>query len=166
MEASKRRNWLALALGIVAMMFSYFSYAAGTALPGVIDVGLVAIALALAPFVFVIVAFVSRNPRAPKRVLAAMGFLLGLGFTLGLVSPILGAAAGFGVGIALTLNPLPLEGLMRNRLMGVAVASAYMLLLLLIADPAAGVMTGALFPPLIVGLADEYTSWVASRSRD
>lgn len=147
------------------MMFSYFAYAAATALPGVIDVGLVALALAVAPFVFVVVAFVSRNPGAPKRVLAAMGLLLALGLTFGLVSPILGAAVGFGVGFALTLNPLPLEGLMRNRLIGVTIASAYMLLLLLIADPAAGVMTGALFPPLIVGLADEYSSWAASRSR-
>lgn len=148
------------------MMFSYFAYAAATAIPGVIDVGLVALALAVAPFVFVVVAFVSRNSRAPKRVLASMGLLLALGLTFGLVSPILGAAVGFGVGFALTLNPLPLEGLMRNRLIAVAIACTYMLLLLLIADPAAGVMTGALFPPLIVGLADEYTSWATSRSRD
>lgn len=147
------------------MMFSYFFYAAATATPGVIDVGLVAIALALAPFVFLIVAFVSRNPFAPKRVLWAMGLLLALGLTFGLISPILGAAVGFGVGFVLTLNPLPLDKLIRNRLLAVAFASVYMLVLLLIADPAAGVMTGALLPPLLVGLADEYTSWLASRPR-
>jgi hypothetical protein len=150
---------------MVAMMFSYFSYAAGTAVPAVIDVGLVGIALALAPFVFVIVAFVSRNPRAPKRVLIAMGLLLGLGFALGLISPILGAAAGFGVGFALTLNPLDVDKLMRNRLLAVLFASVYMLVLLLVAEPAAGVMTGALLPPMLVGLADEYTVWAASRSK-
>lgn len=93
-----------------------------------------------------------------------MGLFLIIGLPLGLVSPLFGAAAGFGVGFALTLNPLSLDKLMRNRLLAVAFASVYMLVLLLVADPAAGVMTGALLPPLLVGLADEYTSWAASRS--
>jgi hypothetical protein len=84
---------------------------------------------------------------------------------LGFLLPILGAAVGFGVGIALTLNPLGLDRLMRNRLVAVGFASVYTLVLLLIADPAAGVMTGALLPPMLVGLADEYTVWAASRSR-
>lgn len=122
------------------------------------------IALALAPFVFVIVGFVSRNPRAPKRVLWAMGLLVVLGLSIGLIAPVLGAAAGFGVGVALTLNPLDLPDLMRNRMIAVGFAVAYTLLLLIVATPA-GVFTGALLPPLIVGLADEFSAWRASREK-
>lgn len=122
------------------------------------------IALALAPFVFVIVGFVSRNPRAPKRVLWAMGLLVVLGLSIGLIAPVLGAAAGFGVGVALTLNPLDLPDLMRNRMIAVGFAVTYTLLLLIVATPA-GVFTGALLPPLIVGLADEFSAWRASREK-
>lgn len=122
------------------------------------------IALALAPFVFVIIGFVSRNPRAPKRVLWAMGLLVVLGLSIGLIAPVLGAAAGFGVGVALTLNPLDLPDLMRNRMIAVGFAVAYTLLLLIVATPA-GVFTGALLPPLIVGLADEFSAWRASREK-
>lgn len=122
------------------------------------------IALALAPFVFVIIGFVSRNPRAPKRVLWAMGLLVVLGLSIGLIAPVLGAAAGFGVGVALTLNPLDLPDLMRNRMIAVGFAVTYTLLLLIVATPA-GVFTGALLPPLIVGLADEFSAWRASREK-
>jgi hypothetical protein len=124
----------------------------------------VGIALALAPFAFVVIGFVSRNPRAPKLVLWSMGLLIVLGLTFGLISPVLGAAVGFGVGAALTLNRLDLPDLMRNRMVAVAFASAYTLLLLIVATPA-GVFTGALLPPLIVGLADEFTAWRASREK-
>lgn len=156
---------MALALGAVALLFSYIPIGNATGVPGQLDVGLIMLGFALAPFAFVAVAFISRNPIAPKRVLQAMGLFIILGLPVGLLAPILGAAVGFGVGIALTLNPLGLDRLMRNRLVAVGFASVYTLVLLLIADPAAGVMTGALLPPMLVGLADEYTVWLATRSR-
>lgn len=124
--------------------------------------GLLGLALATAPFGFVVVGLVSRNHRAPKRVLMAMGLLVVLGLALGLLAPVLGAAAGFGVGIALTLNRPRFPDVMRNRLVAVGVAVAYTLLLLVVATPA-GVLTGALVPPIGVGLADEYTAWRAEK---
>ncbi len=148
----------------MAVLFSYFPYAAATSTPDRLDFGLAGIGLALAPFVFVVIGFVSRNPKAPKAVLVSMGLLLALGLTIGLISPILGAAAGFGVGAALTLNRLDLPDLMRNRMVAVAFAVAYTLLLLIVVTPA-GVFTGALLPPLLVGLADEYSAWRLSRDR-
>lgn len=111
---------------------------------------------------FVVVGFVSRNPRAPKLVLVSMGLLVVLGLSVGLISPVLGAAAGFGVGSALSLNRLDLPDLMRNRMVAVAFAVAYTFLLLVVATPA-GVFTGALLPPLVVGLADEFTVWRSTR---
>lgn len=153
-------------MGVIVLQFSYFPYAAafipreGETGP-VIDAGLVAIALALAPLAFIAVGFISRNPRTPMQVLKSMGWLLVLGLAFGLVSPVLGAAAGFGVGIALTLNFGDLEHQLRRRLVGVGLAIAYMLVMLLVLTPA-GVFAGAILPGLMVGFADEYGAWRAS----
>lgn len=123
-----------------------------------IDGGLVSIALALAPLVFISVAFISRNPQAWRRILQSVGLLLVTGLILGLVSPIIGAAAGFGAGIALSLHPVAVEGWLRWRLIAVVLAIVYMFALLVVI-PAAGLIAGALAPGLMVGLADEYRLW-------
>lgn len=144
-------------------MFSYFPYAAAF-IPPEGEVGpfiqpqLVLVALAVAPFVLVITGLVSRNPRFPRHVLQSMGLLLLLGLAFGLIAPVLGAAAGFGVGIAITLNRPDHPDLMRNRLLAVGFSVVYTLVLLIVATPA-GVLTGALLPALMVGFADEYTAW-------
>lgn len=161
---------MALAIGLIPILFSYFSYAAAfVAGPGEIepsiDLGLVAIGLALAPVGFIVIGFVSRNPRAPRMVLWSMGLLVVLGLTLGYLNPILGAAGGFGAGAALTLNPPNIPDQLRRRLIGVGFAIAYMFLLLVVATPA-GVLTGAVLPPLMVGFADEYGAWRTRGTRD
>jgi hypothetical protein len=147
----------------VALLFSYVVYAAAFTPsedgPGFdIDVGLVVIAVALAPLVFIAVAFISRNPQAPRRVLHSVGMLLGIGLILGLISPIIGAAAGFGVGIALSLNPVPVDGWLKWRLIGVTLALVYMFALLVFL-PAAGLIAGAVAPGFMVGFADEFSVW-------
>jgi hypothetical protein len=149
-------------------MFSYFPYAAAFIDPGAgevtIDPGLVGIALVVAPFVFVVVGLVSRNHMAPKRVLLSMGLLLALGLSLGLISPVLGAGAGFGVGVALCLRLPDIPDQMRRRLIAVALAVVYTMLLLFVAPPA-GVVTGAIVPTLMVGFADEYGAWRWARGQ-
>ncbi|MBW3666031.1 MAG: hypothetical protein KY394_00405 [Actinobacteria bacterium] len=148
-------------------LFSYFSYAAAfVAGPGetvpTIDLGLLAIALAIAPLTFIVVGFVSKNPGAARMVLWSMMLLVGIGLGLGYFNPILGAAAGFGVGTALTLNMPEFTNQLRRRLIGVGLALVYMFLLLAVATPA-GVLTGAALPLLIVGFADEYGAWRTRR---
>lgn len=150
-------------------MFSYFAYAAAfgrtdTGEP-VIDPALVAVGIALAPFVFVVIALVSRNPRGPRMVLISMGLLLLLGLSLGLLAPVLGAAAGFGVGTALCLQLPDIPGQMRRRLLAVTFAVVYTFALLVVATPA-GVLTGAVVPILMVGFADEFGAWRLGRLRD
>lgn len=151
------------------MTVSYFFYAAafippvGEAGPA-LEPGLLGLAVALAPFAFVVVGFVSRNPRAPKLVLVAMGLLLVLGLAVGLLAPVLGASAGFGVGIAVVLNRPGLPDVMRNRIVAVVLTLVYIFMLLVFITPA-GVLTGALLPPLAVGFADEFTAWAAARRR-
>jgi hypothetical protein len=159
---------MALAIGIIPIMFSYFTYAAAfvseAAQPELsLDTGLLAIALALAPVGFVVVGFVSKNPSAPRRILWSMGLFLVVGLTLGWLAPVLGAAGGFGAGVALTLNMPDFPHQLRRRFLGVAFAMAYMFLLLVVATPA-GVLTGAILPPLMVGFADEYGAWQTRRS--
>lgn len=144
-------------------MFSYFPYAAAFIAPEgeegvVVDPRLVGIALVVAPFVFVIVALVSRNLYAPRRVLIAMGLLIALGLSVGLISPVLGAAAGFGVGVAFCLRLPDIPDQMRRRVIAVVFGVLYTAALLFFRTPA-GVVTGALLPILLVGLADEYGAW-------
>lgn len=146
-------------------MFSYFPYAAAF-IDGVdevtVDPRLVGIALVIAPFVFVVIGFVSRNIRAPRQILVSMGLLVALGLAIGLISPVLGASAGFGVGTALTVRMPDIPDQLKRRLIGVAFAVAYTTLLLFVAPPA-GAVTGAIVPTLMVGFADEYGAWRLAR---
>jgi hypothetical protein len=163
----RRRNWLAIAIGTVVMMFSYFPYAAafvraeGEELH--VDVGLVAIGLAMAPFVFVALAFISRGPRAPKRVLQSMALLILIGLAVGMLSPVLGAAAGFSVGALICLETPPGPNVYRWRWGAVAFTFVYTLALLVAITPA-GVIAGGLLPLLMVGIADEFVMWLNARS--
>jgi hypothetical protein len=148
------------------MMFSYFPYAAAFATPEGeptrIDAGLLGIGLVMAPFVFIVVGFVSRNAQTPKRVLQSMGLLIVLGLAVGLLSPVVGAAAGFGVGGSLCLYSSHLDGVLKWRLWATAFTAAYVLFLLVVITPA-GVFAGGLLPLLMIGFADEYTAWRAAR---
>jgi len=147
-------------------MFSYFPYAAAFATPegepAAIDVGLLVIGFVLSPFVFVTVAFVSQNPRAPRRVLQSMGLLPMLALAVGLLAPVLGATAAFGVGGSLCLNPPSLEGVLKVRLWVTGLTVLYVLFLLVVATPA-GVFAGGMLPLLMLGFADEYMAWRAAQ---
>jgi hypothetical protein len=149
-------------LGTVVAVFSYFTYAAAfvtsDAQEPAVDVGLVGVSLVIAPFAFVVIALVSRNYRAARMVLISMGLLLALGLSLGLISPVLGAAAGFGVGGALCLKLPDIPDQLRRRIFAVVIAVAYTMLLLFVSPPA-GLVTGALVPMIMVGFADEYGAW-------
>lgn len=148
------------------MMFSYFPYAASfdrdEAEVVRINVGLVGIALVIAPFVLVVVAFVSQNPKAPKRVLQGMGLLIPIGLSVGLLSPVLGATAAFGVGGLLALRPLPDPDNIKWRAYAIAFTILYTLVLLVLITPA-GVFAGGLLPFLMLGFADEYSAWRSGR---
>lgn len=129
-----------------------------------VDLGLVVFALALAPLVFMSVGWISQQEDTPKKTLQAMGLLVVLGLALGLLSPIVGAAAGFGVGIAITLNMPDFEGQLMRRLLAVGFAVAYMYLMLRLIPPA-GVLAGGVLPGPMVGLADEYGAWRFARNQ-
>ena len=149
------------------MMFSYFPYAAAFATaegePAQIDSGLVGIGLVVAPFVFVALGVVSRYVGFPKKVLIAMVLLLLLGFGVGLVSPVLGATAGFAVGGALTMRPPDVDEVLKWRLWAAGLTVFYTFVLLVVATPA-GVFTGGVLPLIMLGFADEYSGWRSTRA--
>jgi hypothetical protein len=149
------------------MMFSYFPYAAAfrTDEAGTvqIDMGLVGISLAIAPFVFLAVAFISRNPEAPKRVMYSLALSIPIGLAVGLLAPPVGATAAFGVGGVLCLRPLPVGSPYKFRVWSVVFTTAYTLLLLLFFPAIAGVFAGGLLPLLMIGFADEYSMWREAR---
>ena len=148
------------------MMFSYFPYAAAfVGPPGEpidVDGGLLAIGVGLAPFVFILLAFLSRNPRAPRMVLYALGLYLLIMLPVGLVTPALGASAGFGAGGIVTLNMSEQAGALKRRIIAIAFVVIYVLVLLFVATPA-GVFAGGTTPFLALGFADEITAWKTSR---
>lgn len=117
----------------------------------------------VAPFVFVSVALISRSSDILRRVMRSMAALVLFGLVLGLLSPVVGAAAGFGVGFALSLNMPAYEGQLRRRLLAVGFVLVYMSVMLALIPPA-GVLAGALLPGPIVGFADEFGAWRHARS--
>lgn len=141
---------------------SYFAYGRATAIRGELEGSLVLLALALAPAAFLLIAHISGIPSPTLRAFQAVALLVLLALPLGFLAPIFGASAGFAVGIVHTLNRPPFADVVRNRLVAALIALAYTFLLLVTVTPA-GVMAGALVPPLMIGFADEYSAWRDSR---
>jgi len=168
-EAVRRTNWIAIVVATVLMMFSTLAYAAAFAMDddggqrSSVDLRLAFVGLAVAPFVFVVLGFLSRNPLAPKRVLQAMGLLLVVGLPIGLLDPLVGAATGFCLGGAIVLNRPAVDRVTYWRAGAVIFTFLYVLVLIVVVPPA-GVFTGALLPLIMIGFADEYAAWSAERS--
>lgn len=158
-RASRRQNWFAIGFATPVMMLSYFSYAAAfvedESGKRTFDEPFAALGLAVAPFVFVVLGFVSRNPRAPQHIVRAMLLLLAVALPVGLIDPLTGAAAGFAAGGAAALRRPGVPRAMRWRLGAVAFTALYCLTLLVIAGPA-GVFSGGVIPLMMIGFADEY----------
>ncbi|MDJ0925649.1 MAG: hypothetical protein QNJ77_13930, partial [Acidimicrobiia bacterium] len=129
-----------------------------------INMALVGIGLVFAPFVFIVLGFVSRNPKAPKRVLQSMALLPLLGLSIGLLSPVLGATAAFSAGATLCLNAPMINDVYKWRVGASLLAVVYTFILLVTSTPA-GVFTGGLVPLLLVGFADEYSVWVHEKRK-
>lgn len=162
MDEIRRRNWITISAATVVMMFSYFTYGAafveGTGDSVGFEPRLAAIGLTLAPFVFVVLAFGSRNPHAPRDVLRAMGLFLVVAIAVALIDPLLGAATGFAAGGAIALRRPKVERVASWRLGAVALIAAYCFALLVFAPPA-GVFSGAIVPLMMVAFADEFAAY-------
>jgi len=122
----------------------------------------IAFGLALIPFVFVALAFMSEHPRAPTAVLKAMGLALPIGVMVSALAGdgVSGIVAGVGAGGVAALRRDPDDEL-RPRVLAVVVATAYTFVL---ARAAGGLvlLPAPIFPFTAIGVADH----LAERSRE
>ncbi|MEA3510585.1 MAG: hypothetical protein U9R51_04030 [Actinomycetota bacterium] len=157
---STRRRWLAVGLATALELVSYWSllraYVAGREDLGPEVAGpSFFFGMIMVPFAFVVLAFVSRHPNAPMAVLKAMGLFLLVGLPVGMLIPVLGLVAGFGVGgvVAYRMEESHRYG---PRLIAIGGISVYTLLLMIIATPI-GVFTGGFLPFVALVFADRYS---------
>jgi hypothetical protein len=154
-QQSLRRRWRAIAAATVGLQLSYWPVVifTVTASEAGAQGALLAFGLALMPFVFVVLAFGSRHPDAPGAVAKAMALFVLVGVPVALLNTALGLAVGYASGGTVALRPAQPPA-PRWRLAAVAAATAYVLLLLL-AVPGLGLVSAALVPFTVLGLADQ-----------
>ncbi len=168
---SPRRKWLAITLATVAFLPAYWSLLAGivssaskvTDKPG--SGAAFALGLALIPFVFMVLAFASGNPRAPAAVVRAMVLSLVVGIPVSALAgdAITGIVAGVGAGGAAALRFE--EGYTWTaRAFAVAVATAYTFLLVRVAGDVI-VLAAPIFPFTSIGVADHLAERRKERTR-
>jgi hypothetical protein len=115
---------------------------------------LIAFALALVPFVFIVLAFLSEHPRAPGAVVKAMvlALLVGIPVSALAADAVTGLVAGVGAGGIVALRA-DLAHNWKARAIAVAVATAYLFFLLRTASDVA-LLIGPILPFTSIGVAD------------
>lgn len=158
---------MAIAAATVLLQFSYWPILTGAT--GLFrddpSLGPVYLGLALVPFVFLVLAFGSRHPRASGAVLRGMGLFLLVGLPVGaMAGPLLGVPAGYAVGGITALRPP--DGFSRvGRARGIAVfAGLLYLVVMAIVAPLFAAFIGAVLPFAVLGLADQGLEWRARES--
>jgi hypothetical protein len=153
-----RRKWFAIAIATVASLVSYsfilFAFVAGSTEGGPDPGPALALGLGLVPFVFLLAAFLTRHPRAPGAVLKAMGLWAVVGIPIAALDIVTGLVAGFGAGAVITIRAEE-EHTTKSRIIAVALAAVYSLILIQFA-PDAALVGGAMLPFLAVGVADSF----------
>jgi hypothetical protein len=155
-----RRKWRAIALATLLLVPAMWSILAGLVAAASDDAGApdpmapIALGLAILPFVFVALAFLSEHPRAPGAVAKALWIapLVGLFASVVAVDAVTGVVAGVAAGGAVALRSDPLHSV-RARAWAVAIAATYTFVLARVAGPV--VLLGApVFPFTALGVAD------------
>jgi hypothetical protein len=121
----------------------------------------IAFGLALVPFVFVVLAFLSEHPRAPGAVVKAMALALVVGIPASAIAAdaVTGFVAGVGAGGLVALRPEVVHG-WRPRAVAVVVATAWAFLAVRTV-PEVAVLLAPVVPFTSIGVADH----VAERRR-
>ena len=155
-----RRKWRAITIATLVFMPAYW-----TLLIGVVAVAAdsgdaplaapyIAFGLALIPFVFVALAFLSEHPRAPAAVVKAMALALLVGIPVSALAgdAVTGLVAGVGAGGVSALRA-DADHNRRARAIAVILATGYVFVLVRVASEAALLMAAAL-PLTSIGIAD------------
>jgi hypothetical protein len=165
-----RRKWLAITVATLVLVPAFWAMLAGLVAVAVEGgdgggeggprpVAALALGLALLPFVFVILAFMTEQPRPPTAVLRAMGLSLLVGVVVSAVAgdAVTGLVAGTGAGgIAAIRSDEPHS--VRGRWVAVGVACLYTFVLVRVAAGLA-LLPAPIFPFTAVGIADHVAEW-------
>ena len=165
------RKWRAILLATLLLAPGYWSLMAGlvsiasdrASAPAAGP--LIAFGLALVPFVFIALAFLSEHPRAPGAVVRAMGLCLLVGIPVSALAQdaVTGLVAGIGGGGIAALRA-DTDHTWKARALGVLAASVYVSLLVRVAPGAALVLCPAL-PFTSIGVADHLSERRRERER-
>jgi hypothetical protein len=155
-----RKKWRAITLATLLLIPGYWFMlnglvsAAATGSSGPSAAPLIAFGLALIPFVFMVLAFLSEHPRAPGAVLRAMGLALLVGIPISALAAdaVTGLVAGVGAGGIAALRS-DLDHDWKSRALAVLAVSAFVFVLLRVAFAPALLLAPAL-PFTAIGVAD------------
>ena len=174
---SPQRKWRAITVATLLLVPAFWSLLAGLvavasdessrAEPGGPEpAAALAFGLAIVPFVFVALAFMSEHPRAPGAVLRAMGLALLVGIPVSAVvgDAVTGIVAGVGAGAIVALR-MDGDHEWRTRAVAVAIAAGYTLVLVRLVG-AVALLPAPIFPFTAIGVADHVSEHRRQRERN
>ena len=173
---SPQRKWRAIMVATLVLVPGFWALLAGLvgsaaddssgkeAAPNVAVA--LAVGLAVVPFVFVALAFLSEHPRAPGAVLRAMGWALLVGIPASALAgdAVTGIVAGVGAGGIQALR-MDYPQNWRARAWAVVVASVYTLVLVRTAG-ALVLLPAPIFPLTAIGIADHLSEHRAEQAAE
>lgn len=112
------------------------------------------VGLIIVPFVFLVLAFGSRHPRAPGAVLKSLGVWVLVAVVISARSIVLGLVVGFGLAGMLSLRT-DHPRTQRARLWALLFAVLYVVMLIVVA-PGIGLFAAGTIPFIALGFADQY----------
>lgn len=158
---SVRGRWLAVTAATGVHQFAYWPMVVGVVAASDADAadapseaGLLFLGSALVPFVFLVLAFASRHPRAAGATGKALLIYLLLGVPLALVDLVVGTAVGTAAGGVLALRPPDEVDSRRWRIVAVAVVGVYLAVLLAL-SPGFALVSAAVLPLAALAFADQ-----------
>ena len=158
---SPRKKWQAITLATLLLVPAYWSILAGLVAaasdgpdPVANPAAYLAFGLAVIPFVFVVLAFVSEHPRAPAAVWRALvlAVVVGAAVSALAVDAVTGIVAGVGAGGVVTLRA-DADHNWRARALAVVFAVVYTYVLVRMASSLA-LLPAPIFPFTAIGVAD------------
>jgi purine-cytosine permease-like protein len=158
-----KRKWQTITIATLLLAPAFWSLLAGIVAVADDDkeagpnaAAAIAFGLAFIPFIYVVLAFMSQHPRAPRAVVRAMGLTLLVGLVAsGLAQDaVTGIVAGLGAGGIAAMRRDP-PATTKARVWGVVAATVYTFVLVRMAGPIV-LVAAPIFPFTAIGLADHF----------
>jgi hypothetical protein len=166
-----QHKWRAITVATLVLVPAFWAILAGLVSVAVDDAdggpqpgAAIAFGLALLPFVFIALAFMSGHPRAPIAVVKAMGLFLLVGIPVSALAAdaVTGLVAGVGAGGIVTLRA-DATHTWRARALGVAFAAVYAFVLVRTVG-ALALVSAPVFPFTSIGIADHLAERADARN--